>query len=304
MKITTVFFGTHDFAATILQGLLDSPMFSIDLVITRPDEPVGRTQEVKAPPVKVLAFNKGIKVEQPESLKSFELGIGNYELGVTAQYGGLIPKSILDSFQRGMINVHTSLLPKYRGASPIQHALMNGDKETGVTIMLMDEGLDTGPVLLQKTLAIDPDDTYETLDKKLALLGKEALLEAVSEYAAGMLYPTPQDNANATTCKKLSRDDGRVDWKRLAQEIYNQYRGLYPWPGIWTMVEGKRLKLLKVKPADKQIPAGQIQFENDRMFVGCASESLEILELQLEGKKAMEAKAFIAGYSTLNGITL
>lgn len=303
--IHTVFFGTHDFAATILEGLLSSPLFSVDLVITRPDEPVGRSQELQSPPVKLLVESKGIKVEQPENLKNYRIEkLKNYELGVTAQYGGLIPKSILDSFQRGMINVHTSLLPKYRGASPIQHAIMNGDTETGVTVMLMDVGLDTGPILLQKKVSIEPDDTYEILDKKLSIVGLKALLEAVPQYIAGDLKPTPQDESHATICKKLSRDDGHVDWNKSVEEIYNRYRGLHPWPGIWTMVDGKRLKLLNVKPTEKAIPTGTVVFEQDHLFIGCSTGSLEILELQPEGKKVMDANAFKAGYKTLNGTTV
>lgn len=300
-KISTVFFGTHDFAATILQGLLSSPLFSVDLVITRPDEPVGRNQEVQKPPVKILAEKNGIKLEQPENLKNYTLSPNTYNLGITAQYGGLIPKSILDSFKHGMINVHTSLLPKYRGASPIQHALMNGDTETGVTIMRMNEGLDTGPILLQKKVAIAPDDMYVTLDKKLADVGLKALLEALPAYISGDLKPVAQDESQATTCKKLSRDDGRIDWHKSAEQVYNQYRGLHPWPGVWTTAENKRLKLLKVKPVEKQISVGKIQYEHEKMFMGCSSGSIEVLELQPEGKKTMEAKAFIAGYSMLNG---
>lgn len=252
---------------------------------------------MKAPPVKVLAQKHGITVEQPDSLKAFTLNPNTYTLGITAQYGGLIPKHILDSFKSGMLNVHTSLLPKYRGASPIQHALMNGDRETGVTIMLMNEGLDTGPILLQKTLIIDPNDTYEALDKKLAVLGREALLETVPKYVGGELKPTAQDDTQATTCKKLSRDDGRIDWNKSSGEIYNQYRGLTPWPGIWTLLKDKRLKLLRVIPAKETIEPGNARVDDGRLFIGCGAGSIEVTELQLEGKNAMSAAEFVRGYA-------
>jgi methionyl-tRNA formyltransferase len=176
--VRLVFFGTHEFAATILGGLLDNPLFEVCLVITQPDRPVGRKQELHPSPVKLLAQKYNIPIEQPSSLKSYQLSAMSFELGIVAQYGLLIPKHVLDSFPLGVINVHTSLLPKYRGASPIQSALINGETETGVTIMKMDQGLDTGPIILQKKTTIDPDETYTHIDKKLASLGTLALNEA------------------------------------------------------------------------------------------------------------------------------
>jgi len=303
-KTNVVFFGTHTFATVILQGLIDSPLIDVALVITQPDKPVGRKKILTPPPVKVLAEKHGIKIEQPQSLKKHALEPGVFDLGVTAQYGLLIPKHILSTPKHGILNVHTSLLPKYRGASPIQSALINGETETGVTIMKMDVGMDTGPILLQKPLAIDPDDTYLDLDAKLALTGSQALLETVPAYIDGSLKPQEQDESKKTLCKLLSREDGKIDWNKSSAEIYNQYRGMTPWPGIWTMLGDKRLKLLKIKPNDQSLQAGKLSANTTGILIGCGSTSIEVLELQLEGKKSMDAKTFLQGHSDADGTTL
>lgn len=303
--IPTIFFGTHDFAATILQGLIDSPLVDVKLVITQPDKPVGRKRELVEPPVKVLAKKYNIPIEQPNSLKNYTLAnFPTFQLGVTAQYGAIIPKHILEAPKFGILNVHTSLLPKYRGASPIQSAIINGEKETGVTIMKMDEGLDTGPILLQKSIEIDLDDTYLNLDKKLAHIGSGALLEAVPKYISGELKPIPQDNSKASICKQLTREDGKIDWNKSASEIYNLYRGLTPWPGVWTTWNDKRLKLLQIKPSKKQIEGGKVVVDCDKMYIGCGEKAIEVFELQLEGKKAIDTKTFVNGYSEVNNSLL
>lgn len=299
-KTSTIFFGTHHFATIILEGLLGNPNISVDLVITQPDKPVGRHQELQKSPVAILAEKHGLRIEKPETLKNYQIPI-KADLGVTAQYGLLIPKHILDAPIKGILNVHTSLLPKYRGASPIQSALVNGETETGVTIMNMDVGLDTGPILLQKSLVIDPDDTYATLDQKLAQLGSEALLEAIPGYMNGTIAPQEQDNSQATSCKQLSREDGRIDWNHSAQEIYNQYRGLTPWPGVWTTWNEKRLKILACKPSAQQGKSGIAHVNGDHIFIGTAEGSLEVTMLQLEGKPAMDAKTFVNGYKHIDG---
>ena len=307
-KTSVVFFGTHNFATTILQGLLDDPKISVDLVITAPNKPVGRKQEMQESPVKLMAKEKGIPVYQPEKLKisDFKIQISellnlkssilNLQLGIVAQYGLIIPQSIIDSFPLGILNTHTSLLPKYRGASPIQTALVNGETITGVTIMQLDAGMDTGPILAQKTIDILPDETYTSLDTKLARIGSEALLEAIPEYLSGALKPTPQDDSMATYTKQLDREDGRVDWQKTASEIYNQWRGLTPWPGLWTIWKDKRVKLLKIKPAENNLEQGIWSTEQNKLFVGCSKGSIEIEELQIEGKNKQSAKEFINGY--------
>lgn len=303
-KNPIIFFGTHNFAAAILEGLLKSSFVSVVLVVTQPDRPVGRKKEIQKSPVKILAEKHKIKLIQPEKLKNTHLKIPKVDLSVVAQYGLLIPEEIINAPKFGTINVHTSLLPKYRGASPIQSAILNGDTTTGVTIMKMDKGLDTGPVLMQKEMKINSDDTYEILDKKLSELGLEALLETLPLYITGKLQPKEQDNNAATICKQLTREDGKVSWEKNAQEIYNLYRGLHPWPGIWTVLGGKRLKLISVKPSERKYTAGMLMVDDNRIFIGCKDKSIEILELQIEGKKPMDAKTFLNGNKNIDASIL
>ena len=299
-KISTTFFGTHDFAVTILQGLIDSPLFEIELVITQPDRPIGRKQELQKSPVKILSEKHNLKIDQPTSLKNYQSPITNHKLSIVAQYGLLIPPNIVSAPKHGTINIHTSLLPKYRGASPIQSALINGETKTGVSIMRMNVGLDSGPILIQKELNIAPDDTYLDLDKKLANMGLHALLETIPDYIVGKLKPTPQDESQATLCSKLSRKDGRVDWQKSTLEIYNQYRGLTPWPGVWTVWNDRRLKLLKISPAEKNILTGRVEINYDRLHIGTGDRSIEISKLQLEGKKVMNVKEFVNGFKNID----
>lgn len=302
--VKTVFAGTHEFAASILEQLVSFPFLDITGVITQPDKPVGRKKVMTPPPVKRMAEKLGLPVAQPKSLKSYSFAEVP-QLMIVAQYGKLIPEAILDAPEFGVINTHTSLLPKYRGASPIQSALITGETVTGVTIMKMDVGLDTGPMLLQKTIDILPDETYLELDKRLAVLSATALEEALPPYLFEGKAPVEQNDAEATHCKQLTRDDGQIDWQLSTHSIYNHYRGLTPWPGIWTSWEDKRLKLLQVSPAEKDIPAGKVVIEHDTMYVGTGDHSLIAQEVQLEGKPAMAAKDFISGYKTrIDGATL
>jgi methionyl-tRNA formyltransferase len=303
MSISIIFFGTHHFAATILQGLLDDQNISIDHVITQPDKPVGRIKELQKPPVKILAEKHNLTFDQPKSLKKIDLGFRNFDLGVTAQYGKLLSNEVIEAPKHGTLNVHTSLLPKYRGASPIQSALINGETKTGVTIMKMDQGLDTGPILFQKELNIDPDDTYPQLDVKLAKIGSQALLKVIPMYISGDIMPSAQDNSHSTTCKQFNRDDGRIDWNKSAENIYNLYRGLTPWPGVWTTINGKRLKLIRIKLSNTNLNSGEVSNKNDMMLIGATNGSIEVLELQLEGKKLMDAKTFLQGNKSLISVT-
>lgn len=303
-KIAIVFFGTDSLAETILTGLVNSPLFSVELVITQPDRPVGRKKEMQQPPVKTLALAHGIPIDQPASLKKYNLPNTNATIAVLAEYGNMIPQHIIDVFPLGIINVHPSFLPKYRGATPVQSALMHGETETGLTIMKLDAGMDTGPILAQKSYPIDRADTYETLFPKLAALGSALLIETLPKYVSGNVKPKEQDDANATVCRMLSRDDGRVDWKQSAEHMYNQWRGLTPWPGIWTTWNNTRMKLHRIAVANKQLPRGQILVDHDTMFVGCGTDAIQILELQLEGKPKTTAAAFIAGHRQMDGIKL
>ncbi len=293
MKIA--FFGTHQFAANILKGLTANPEFEVDLVITQPDRPVGRKQELQKSPVKIEAEKSGLEIDQPNSLKNCQFKT-DFDIFIVAQYGLIIPEVVIKTPKFETVNVHTSLLPKYRGASPIQSALRNGEKETGITIMKMDKGMDTGPILTQQKITIDPDDTYLELDQKMSEIAIQLLIKILPKYILGEIKPENQDDSQATYCKKLTREDGKIDFSKDYTAVYDLYRGLTPWPGVWTTFEDKRLKLLKIKPSEKSVSISQLATEDDKLYIGCASGSIEILELQPEGKKKMTASQFLNGH--------
>ncbi|PJA89908.1 MAG: methionyl-tRNA formyltransferase [Candidatus Magasanikbacteria bacterium CG_4_9_14_3_um_filter_32_9] len=295
-KIKIIFFGTHNFAVKILKGLLEAPFISVVKVVTQPDRPAGRKKVMTPPPVKVFALENGLEIIQPESLKTADTEDFKADIGITAQYGLIIPNHILEAPTHGILNVHTSLLPKYRGASPIQTALINGDNETGITIMQMSEGLDEGAILKQEKLEIETDDTYLDLDKKLAQIGAKIIAQTAKDFIDGNIVPQEQDSSKATFCRQLERKNGKIDWSQNNAQIYNLYRGLTPWPGISTSWEGKNLKLLKIKPSKKEIPIGKVLAEGKQIFIGTGDKSIEILELQLEGKNIMDASTFSNGF--------
>ncbi len=304
-KPKIVFFGTHDFGAAMLQALINSKQYDIVAVVTQPDRPVGRSQELEKSPVKILAEKNNLHVFQPEPLKTFDFGLSTFDLGIVCQYGLIIPKKILDLPKFGTLNVHTSLLPKYRGASPIQTALMNGEKKTGVTIMLVDEKMDHGPILAQEKITIDPDDIAPSLSKRMAPVAGNLLLKTIPDYLSGKITPQPQDETEATFCKILTRDDGKIDFKKTADEIYNLYRGLTPWPGVWTKWDGKRLKLLSIAPSpSRKGTAGEVKVVDNKIFISTADGSIQILELQLESRGAMDARTFLTGYKDIDGAVL
>ncbi|MFB6226684.1 MAG: methionyl-tRNA formyltransferase [Candidatus Paceibacteria bacterium] len=303
-RIKTTFFGTGNFAREILKALVESDQIFVDLVITKPDRKIGRKQNEEATPVKKFAQKHKQAIRTPEELKHLELQ-GDIDLGVAAQYGEIIPKSILNTPKHGILNVHTSLLPKYRGPAPIQTALLEGETETGITIMKMDAGLDTGPILLQKVQEIEPTDKYPDINKKLAYLGAEALLETIPKYINGELEAKPQDDNKSTTTSQFSREDGKIDWNNSAENIYNKYRAFTPWPGIWTTWGGDRLKLHKIKPEDKDVSPAKVKIEGKKMFIGCGTGSISVQMIQPAGKKKMDVKDFINGYGDrINSQTL
>jgi len=298
--MNVVFFGTHIFGATILEGLHTHPNICVTAVVTQPDRPVGRKQELQASPVKQKAVALGIPVFQPKSLKTFDTTTIPADLYVVAQYGLLIPEHVLNATQHGTINVHTSLLPKYRGASPIQSAIANGDSHTGVTIMLMDKGLDTGPILAQQETTIEPNKLFLELDAKLAQIAVPLLNTTLFDFTNGLLQPQHQNNAAATECSKLSREDGKLDFSLSAQTLYNTYRAYTPWPGVWTVLDGKRIKLLEMLLTDEHIETGKLVIKDDTLYIGCATGALQITKLQLEGKPPMMATDFVHGYAKFN----
>lgn len=299
------FFGTEEFGAAILESLIKNGNFKVKKVFTQPDRPVGRKQELQKSPVKLIAEKYGLEVAQPGTLKNFELSEPAPDLNVVCQYGLIIPKKILEYPKKGSINVHTSLLPKYRGASPIQTAIINGETETGVTIMVMDEKMDHGDILAQAKVEISPDETYLELSKKMEPIACELLIPTLDKWLKKEIAPQTQDESQATFCKLFTREDGKVNWNKSAQEIYNQYRGLTPWPGIWATLQGKRLKLITIRPGKKTgLAPGQIVFEKDAINIGTSDGSIEALELQLEGSKQMNANAFSNGFRKFQNLIL
>ncbi len=303
-KTKIVFFGTHEFAAYILQGLIDFPFFEVVLIVTQADQPVGRKQVLTPPLTKVIAQKHKIPVVQPETLKNFELPIKDFDLSVVIEYGRIIPERLLSVPKYKTINIHPSLLPLYRGPTPIQAALLHGDDKTAVTIMQMDASMDTGPILLQKEIAVDPDDTFSTLRDKLMPLALDALIETIPGFIDGSIKAKAQNNTLATYCKLLTREDGQIDWKKTNAEIYNQYRALTPWPGIWTILNGKRLKMLEIKPTDTHLYPGKLSLNKNNIYIGTSDGAIEVLSLQLEGKSEMTAKIFSHGYKNIDGALL
>ncbi len=294
--IKIVFFGTEKFGRGVLESLINDSDFEVIAVFTQPDKPTGRKQEIQMSPVKILAKEKNIPIFQPESLKNYEMPNLDADLNIVCQYGLIIPQIVLDSAKHRSINIHTSLLPKYRGASPIQSAILNGEKETGTTIMLMDSKMDHGPILAQEKITIAYDDNYLTLSEKMLLPACKLLNKTIKEYLDGKTKPQEQNHEEKTLCKMFDREDGKIDFTKSAQDIYNQFRGLYVWPGIFTFWGDKRVKLLDIKPIEKNIEQGKFIAENGKLFIGCGQNSIEVLELQIEGKKPMDTKAFVNGY--------
>lgn len=306
----TVFFGTDEYAADLLKQLISSDLVSVDLVITQPDKPVGRKKVLTPPPVKLIAEKHTIQCLQPDKLrkeakenKSLISNLQSLDLGIVTRYGQIIPTTILEAPKKGLLNIHPSLLPLYRGATPLQSALLDGQKKTGVAIMRMDDGVDTGDVLGMEEIDVAPDDTYETLSEKLTHISADLLLTLLPGYMDGSRVPQKQDDTKATLCQQFTKEDGRVDWNKTAQEIYNQFRGIGHWPGLWTTIDNKRLKLLTIEPHEKTLPSGVIATEDDRIYIGASKGSILVHQLQLEGKAAMSATQFLQG-NAVNGLSV
>ncbi len=300
-----VFCGTPQFAVPTLEALLIAG-HDVALVVSQPDRPVGRAQQLTAPPVKQTALASGLKVVQPEKIRNnsefrAQLEVIAPDAIVVVAYGRIIPPWMLELPHLGCINLHASLLPKYRGAAPIQWAVANGDAVTGNTTMLLAEGLDTGPTLLVQRQQIKPDQTSVELFEILARAGAPLVIETLAGLAAGTIRPQPQDDSAATLAPLLTREDGRMDFAaRTARQLYDRWRGFQPWPGAFTLLEGKKLIAHRMAVAEPSAAAvrepGQVAVDNGRMFAACAqSTSLELIEVQLEGKKRMPAAEFLRG---------
>lgn len=303
-----VFCGTPSFAVPTLDALLAAG-HEIALVVSQPDRPVGRAQQLTAPPVKQAALAVGLAIVQPEKIR------GNAEFRarleaiapdaiVVVAYGRIVPPWMLALPRLGCINLHGSLLPKYRGAAPIQWAVAMGDAYSGNTTMLLEEGLDTGPILLQQTVEIGPDQTAVDLFEILAHAGAPLVVETLAGLSAGTIKPEPQNHGAATFAPLLDREDGRMDFAaRAAHEIFNRWRGFQPWPGAFTTLDGKKLIVHRMCTAEGPglsalglMQPGKIHAENHRLFAACSGETwIELLEVQLEGKKRMTAAEFLRG---------
>jgi len=309
MPFDIIFCGTPRFAVPTLEKLVAAG-HRVELVVTQPDRPKGRGLELVASPVKESAVRLNLPITQPERIKNneeFHAELTRLEPDaiIVVGYGRIIPEWMLDLPPNGNINLHASLLPKYRGAAPIQWAIAQGETITGVTTMRIDAGLDTGDILLQQELPIGADDTSETLAPRLADIGANLMLQTLRGLQAGSIRPQRQDNSRASLAPLLKKEDGLISFSRNASELYNRLRGFQPWPGAYTRFRGKNLQILKAKPVNMTIPPGELRAEGDRLLVGCGQNtSLELLEVQLEGKKRTPAQAFLQGYRPKPGETL
>jgi methionyl-tRNA formyltransferase len=306
MPLDLVFCGTPRFAVPTLEKLVEAG-HRVHLVVTQPDRPKGRGLELVASPAKQAALKLNVPITQPERIKAndefrAQLAAINPDAIIVVGYGRIIPPWMLDLPPLGNINLHASLLPKYRGAAPIQWAIANGETVTGNTTMRIDAGLDTGDILLQQEIEIAPEDTSESLAPRLASAGADLMLETLSRLQAHTIQPRKQDDSRASLAPILKKEDGLVDFSRSAIEIYNRLRGFQPWPGAYTKFRGKNLQILKAIPVTDTIPQGKISIGGERLLLGCAQQTcLELLELQLEGKKRTSARDFIHGYRPKQG---
>jgi len=309
-----IFCGTPLFAVPTLKAVLRAG-HEVALVVTQPDRPAGRRQTLVAPAVKEAALAAGLPVVQPEKIKKNEefqarLEALAPEAILVVAYGRIIPSWMLELPPHGNLNLHGSLLPKYRGAAPIQWAVANGEAETGVTTMRLDEGLDTGAILMQRAMAIAPDQTAADLFPLLAEMGAALMVETLEGLAAGSIPPEKQDDAEATYAPILTREDGRMDFTQPAMTIYNRWRGFQPWPGAWTMLKGKKLVAHRLMPLDAESmdgpeEPGSVGVEQERLFVRCGEGTwLEMIEVQLEGKRRLAAAEFLRGRAVVAGDVL
>jgi methionyl-tRNA formyltransferase len=305
-SLNLVFCGTPPFAVPTLEKLIASG-FHISLVVTQPDRPKGRGLELVPSPIKLSAHKLNLPITQPDKIKNnddFRAQLAALKPGaiIVVGYGRLIPQWMLHLPPLGNINLHASLLPKYRGAAPIQWAIANGETVTGVTTMRLDAGLDTGDILLQRESLISPDDTAETLSPRLAALGADLVVETLRGLQQGSIHPRPQDPARATLAPILKKEDGQIDFSRPAPEILNRIRGFQPWPGAYTNFRGRSLQVWKAKLAEQSLPAAELHLDGDRLLAGCAHHTaIELVEVQLEGKKRMPARDFINGHHVKPG---
>ncbi|HXX27530.1 MAG TPA: methionyl-tRNA formyltransferase [Terriglobales bacterium] len=299
--LNLVFAGTPRFAVSTLDMLIDTG-FPVRLVVTQPDRPSGRGMELAASPVKLRAQQLGLPITQPEKIKEnhelrAQLAAIRPDAIVVVGYGRIIPPWMIDLPPLGNLNLHASLLPKYRGAAPMQWAIARGETVTGVTTMRINAGLDAGDILLQEPVSIAPEETAESLAPRLAGIGAELMIKTLHGLKAGTIHPRPQDHTQATLAPTLKKEDGRIDFTRSAREIFNRLRGFQPWPGAFTSFRGKNLHIWEAKPIDRSLPPGALRTEHETLLVGCGGNSaLELLVVQPEGKRRVSARDFLHGH--------
>ncbi|MBI3353322.1 MAG: methionyl-tRNA formyltransferase [Nitrospirae bacterium] len=307
MKI--IFMGTPEFAVPSLDALLNSK-HNVAAIVTQPDKPAGREKRLTPPPVKVRALKAGLTVLQPERMKDegFIKTLSELipDIIVVAAFGKILPSKILHLPKHGCINVHASLLPKYRGAAPINWAIINGEKETGITIMQMDEGLDTGDILLQEGIPIAKDDTTGTLSVRLSQLSVKLLIKALEAIDVDRIKAIPQDNSKASFAPILKKGNGRIDWTREAENIYNMVRGMDPWPGAFTYYKGEVWRVWKTAVGNNRIvtPGTVINVDGGKIDIACGKGAISITEMQPANKKRMAVSDFLRGNKIETGIIL
>lgn len=304
MRPRIVFMGTPEFAVSSLEACLD--VGEVVAVVTQPDKPRGRGQEVSVSPVKALAQRRGVPVLQPAKIRGTtfheEIRALRPDVGVVTAYGKILPQELLDAPAQGCVNVHASLLPRFRGAAPIQWAIAAGDPETGVCLMKMDAGLDTGPVIDCRRHPIGPEDTSASLHAALSALGAQLIRESLPRYLRGELSPVPQPSEGVVLAPLIKKEDGRLDFSRPAAELERRVRAFFPWPGSHTQVLGKALKVTRVKVGQgRGAPGELLEAGAGGMEVACGEGSLVLLEVQPEGKRPMSAREFLAGHPLRKG---
>lgn len=309
-KISTIFIGTPAFAVPSLEALLDDDFFQVVGVVTQPDKKVGRKQILTPPPVKITAEKNNIPVYQPEKIRDWKFEANAIDLIVVVAYAQIIPELLLNFPKYGCINVHGSLLPKYRGASCVQAVIADGEAETGITIMKMDKGLDTGPIISQSKINIEDNDTGGSMFSKLSELGAKILTPALKKYIKGEIIPTEQDPVKSTYVGMLKKDDGRISWGDDAIMIERFIRSRLPWPCAWAKIKSEGQKIIKITAVEHDIlqinrfKLGEIFLHDHKLSIQCGKNALIIKKIQLEGKKEIGAEEFLRGYPKFVGITL
>jgi methionyl-tRNA formyltransferase len=299
--VRTIFFGSPEFAVPCLEALHD--ISDVAVVISQPDRPAGRGLSMRTPAVKARAQELGLEVWQPKKVRTAEfaerLVALEADVAVVVAYGRILPTGVLQAPRLGCVNVHASLLPRWRGAAPIQWSIVHGDSETGVTLMQMDEGMDTGPILAMDTTPIDPHEDAASLSERLSVIGGALLRRELPRYVAGELTPRPQDDSGATMAPLLQKQHGRIDWNQTAQAVHDQIRGMNPWPGAYTALGKRRIKVHRAIPStldpEGAAPGEVTALDAEGILVACSEGTLEIQELQESGRKRVDARSFISG---------